>query len=395
MNSEFRMPPVTIVHLSELVKIKKGKKVTTMTESSEGTVYPILKIDNLRGEVPKEFGYDEKGVLCSPHDILIVWDGTNAGQIGTNLQGYVGSTIAKMEIKNPKKIHYMYLYHFLKLKFGYLNQHAEGVAIKHLNRSKLLNLVLPLPSWEFQVKFVKILEKSSAVVKKEKNKLDLVGQLVQAVFQEVVGPLADGYEKWPKFSIDKLASNIRSGPFGSQLLHSEFTETGDVLVLGIENAVKKQFVWSKNERYITKEKYKKLNRYTAYPEDVLVTIMGTVGRAAVVPNNIPLAITTKHLATLTLKKDLVHCDFIAGAFNYHSEVIRQMNQLNRGAIMKGLSIGTIRQIQIHIPPMKVQLGFSRIVRQIRDIEKKMQNKFQVTETLYNTLAHNVYKVPTK
>ena len=196
----------------------------------------------------------------------------------------------------------MYLYHFLKLKFGYLNQHAEGVAIKHLNRSKLLNLVLPLPSWEFQVKLVKILEKSSAVVKKEKNKLDLIGQLIQAVFQEEVGPLADGYEKWPKFSIDKLASNIRSGPFGSQLLHSEFTETGDVLVLGIENAVKKQFLRSKNERYITKEKYKKLNRYTAYPEDVLVTIMGTIGRAAVVPNSIPLAITTKHLATLTLKR---------------------------------------------------------------------------------------------
>ncbi len=146
------------------------------------------------------------------------------------------------------------------------------------------------------------------------------------------GPRPTATRRGRKWSFKSFAAPgpgaMRTGPFGSDLRHSEFVDAG-VAVLGIDNAVRNRFAWDER-RYITKEKYERLKRYTVQPHDVIVTIMGTTGRSAVVPDDVPLAITTKHLATITVNRKLAEPEFVAQAIRRHPALLGQIQQANRG-----------------------------------------------------------------
>lgn len=212
-------------------------------------------------------------------------------------------------------------------------------------------------------------------------------ELLQATFIELFGKNAKNYINWDSLKIEEFVENrkgsMRSGPFGSDLLHSEFIDSG-IFVLGIDNVVNNKFEWARL-RYITEEKYQKLKRYTVSAGDLLISIMATVGRVAIVPSNMPLAINSKHLAAITLDKSIVEPVFIA--YNLHSnpEVKKQISARGRDAIMDGLNLGLIREIKIKIPPLPLQQHFAKIVESIEEQKEQAKASLAASEVLFEGL----------
>jgi type I restriction enzyme S subunit len=116
---------------------------------------------------------------------------------------------------------------------------------------------------------------------------------------------------WMWATVEQLASglpgSIQSGPFGSQLLHSEFVDEG-VLAIGIDNVLDGRFSLGKQHR-ITAEKFEVLRKFEARPRDVLITVMATVGRVCVLPQNFERAIVTKHCYRITPTGEAVDSDY--------------------------------------------------------------------------------------
>jgi type I restriction enzyme S subunit len=252
---------------------------------------------------------------------------------------------------------------------------------------------IPLPPLPEQKRIADILDKADAIRRKRREAAQSTEELTHSLFIKTVGPHAEGYSKWPVGTIGDLAAtrpnSMRTGPFGSSLLHSEFVDKG-VAVLGIDNAVRNRFTWDER-RFISHEKYEELKRYTVLPGDVLITIMGTVGRAAVVPADIPLAINTKHLACITPDPSRAVSEFLAQSVFRHPEVLRQLGMAGRGAIMTGLNLGIIRSIRLAVPPISIQHRFDKAVAEIRKTEARMTAAKGDSEHLFNALVGRAFR----
>ena len=118
--------------------------------------------------------------------------------------------------------------------------------------------------------------------------------------------------------------------------------------------------------------------------------MGTTGRSAIVPDDIPTAITTKHLATITLDRTLALPEYLATALHSDPVLLRQVAKPNRGAIMSGLNLTIIRGLELRVPPIDVQQKYAEALRRVRKLGDQQQESFQKADDLYDALAQRAF-----
>ncbi|MCC7542657.1 MAG: restriction endonuclease subunit S [Deltaproteobacteria bacterium] len=163
-------------------------------------------------------------------------------------------------------------------------------------------------------------------------------------------------EGWCWATVEQVADDIpraiQSGPFGSNLLHSEFQTQGK-LVIGIDNVQDGYFSMGENHR-ISEAKYSELEHYAARPGDVLITVMATVGRTCVVPDNLEPAIITKHVYRVTPNRSLTDPGYLHATLWGAPAVRTQMFGGVRGQTRPGLNGGIIRMLAIPLPPRAEQ-----------------------------------------
>ena len=210
-----------------------------------------------------------------------------------------------------------------------LTELNRAAAIPGLNREDAYRQRLLLPPPDEQRRIAAILDQADALRAKRRQILAHLDTLTQSIFQDMFGA------EPASAAVEDVATQIRTGPFGSQLLHSEFVGEG-IAVLGLDNVVDNEFRWV-GRRYITPEKHVQLRRYTVHPGDVLISIMGTTGRCVVVPEDIPVAINTKHICAITVDRKRIDPSFLRAAFLCHQESRAHLKRQTKGSIMDGLN----------------------------------------------------------
>lgn len=287
---------------------------------------------------------------------------------------------------DPDRLDPAYLAQFLRWQFsrGVFRAMAKAwVNQATVGRDRLEDLEVPLPPVPEQRRIAAILDHADALRAKRRQVLTHLDALPKSMFAQM-------FANVPATStVEAEASLVRTGPFGSQLLHSEFVDEG-IAVLGLDNVVGNEFRWGER-RFITPTKYEQLKRYTVSPGDVLISIMGTTGRCVVVPNDIPTAINTKHICAITPDGARIESTFLRAAFLWHPDSLTHLRRQTKGSIMDGLNMGIIKAMPIPVPPLRDQQRFTQQVTQVAAERQTIARAASTEDELFASLQSRAFR----
>lgn len=167
---------------------------------------------------------------------------------------------------------------------------------------------------------------------------------------------------------------MRSGPFGSALLKHELVPNGHPY-LGIDNVHIERFE-NKFKRYVSDEKFEQLKKYAVKENDVMITIMGTVGRSCVVPKGVGKALSSKHVWTMTFDQTKYISTLICWQLNYSDWVKLQFKNESQGGVMESISSRTLKELWLPRPPIQEQ-------KKINEAHSSLSGAIRIKEALLN------------
>ena len=200
---------------------------------------------------------------------------------------------------------------------------------------------------------------------------------------------------WDFVTLSDLAKpekgSIRIGPFGSALKKHEYSENG-IRVLGIEDVHPNQFL-SDRCKYIPDAKFCELRQYEVSDGDVLVTNMGTVGRACAVPAGTERSIISSHLIKVALNRSRTDPNYLCWMLNYSPLVVAQIRAKSHGAIMAGFNSSLLKSLQIPLPPPAEQKRIAGILDAMDALRAKRREALAQLDALLQSTFLDMFGDP--
>ena len=307
-----------------------------------------------------------------------------------------GSTEFHVIRADPHRLDPRYVLHFLRQD----HVRAEGerkmtgsAGQRRVPAQVLADLSLPLPPLDEQRRIAGILDEAGALRAKRQAALAQLDEMARAIFLETVGDPLTNPNGFDHGNIETMVADakrdVRCGPFGTQLKVGEIVDEG-IPLLGIENVLNDRFVPS-SRKFLTAEKAKQLAAFDVQAGDVLVTRMGTIGRACVVPADFVGGRFSYHL--FRIRPDQGRClpKFLVSTIVYSGSFQEQLAKLAHGAIMDGLSTGDLKAVRFLLPPFAIQERLNAQFAELEAARGHATAAAQQLDSLFAALQHRAFR----
>ena len=148
-------------------------------------------------------------------------------------------------------------------------------------------------------------------------------------------------------------------------------EQSNYLMLSSKN-IDDDYITLNDPRYLSQEDFEAENRRTNIkPNDLLITIVGTIGRVAIVPNSLTEFCVQRSVAVLKPKPEIVYNRFL---MHYLQSMRPYLEQECRGVAQKGIYLKQLSNLSIILPPLDEQRKIAAVLDKVSDLIAKRRQQ---------------------
>lgn len=286
-----------------------------------------------------------------------------------------------------------YLRYYLSsptVKSFYKSLGAGGLQI-NISKKDVLSVQIPVPSLQEQKHIVAILDQAFANIVQARataeTNLKNARELFDSYLQQVFTQHDNGWKtkKW-----GDICKFVR-GPFGGSLKKSVFKESGYV-VYEQKHAIHDHF--NQLRYFIDENKFLEMKRFEVKPGEIIMSCSGvTLGRVAVIPQNIPKGIINQALLKLTPTED-VDVHFLK--YWIRSKLFQDIifKYAGGAAIPNVPSAKIMKEIELSLPSKVEQLKIVESIEQVKEGIEKVSSlykqKLESLDELKKSILHKAF-----
>jgi type I restriction enzyme S subunit len=246
-----------------------------------------------------------------------------------------------------------------------LGRAITGAAQPQITRQSLSTIKFQYPSILTQQKIVEKLDAIFAEIDTVIATTETNAKNSEVLFQSYVTKVFENKKydfKLVKFGT--TASFVR-GPFGGSLKKSIFVEKG-YAVYEQQHAIYNQF--SEIRYYIDKNKFQEMQRFELKSGDLIMSCSGTMGKVAIVPENIEQGVINQALLKITPNKNVMG-EYISRLLSskFFQDILAKLS--GGAAIQNVPAVSVLKDIEVPVPDIKNQ----KLIVDIIDILEANKN----------------------
>ena len=352
--------------------------------TSEGM--PLIRIRDVVRGYSETFTTEEykEDYIVSKDDLLIGMDGefniAKWGETPALLNQRVCRLLPTSEVDKN------YLFYFMPSALKQIEEKTPFVTVKHLSAKELNNVKVPLPPLDEQRRIAAVLDKVSDLIAKRREQLDKLDELVKAWFVEMFGNFIFDRDRWEICKVGSVADTIDPQPSH----RTPPVSTDGIPYIGIAEC--NYETW-----HIDFEKARKVGknvlrehqeRYTLDNGDFIIGKIGTIGKPFPIPAKQTYTLSANTILIKPIKNKVMP-QFLFAVFQ--SEYMDRIIEAEKKSTSQpAFGIQKVRNIEMPLPPMKLQQGFSDFVEQLDKSKLTIQQSLDKLEVLKKALMQKYF-----
>ena len=273
----------------------------------------------------------------------------------------------------------LYYLYFLK-QAGILDgRYGKGVTIKHLVKSSLLSIPVPVPPLNEQQRIVDELDLLTGIIDKKNAQLRDLDALAQSIYYEMFGDSSRPSLKWEKKLLEDMVTASCSISYG--IVQPGDGEQEGVPVVRPVDMIR-IFTTNRNLKKTTKEISDAYKRTILRGNELLLCVRGTTGIVSMADENLAGCNVSRGITPLEFSNEISRW-FMYYQFKTDS-VQHTISRLTHGIALKGINMSDVRKLELVCPPFDEQLKFEKAVKSIHEERLKIEASLRDSLELYNS-----------